>query len=85
MFSRNEEKALDPLETLHEAIRVYLETKGYDDGLLMEWVLITSQHKVVENGTATGIAITFSNELPLYRAAGLVKYGEVKICQNMMP
>lgn len=75
----------DPNEVFHEAVRVYLESQDYADGLLVDWILVTSQHMIPDDGgSATSLAIMVSRDQPLYRTVGLAQYAITKTQQRLI-
>lgn len=71
-------------ETFDQAVRDYLEALDYGDGLLVDWLLVTAQHIVEDDGSSsTGQAIHVSREQPLYRTSGLARYAMKKTDARM--
>ncbi len=73
-----EASSLTPDEIFHEACRVYLEHCGFGDGLLVDWMLVSAQHMITQDGSATSLSIVVSREQPVYRTAGLVQFAKTK-------
>lgn len=68
----------DAGEIFHEAVRIYLEHLGYGDGLLVDWMLVSAQHLIVDGGSATSMSVVVSREQPIYRTAGLIAYANAQ-------
>ena len=69
-----------PEQILQEAIRDYLGSRGHTDGVLMDWVIVTSQHVVnPQGGSATNLAFHTSEDMALHRVAGLIRYADIRI------
>lgn len=63
-----------------EAIRDYLAAYGEGDGLLMEWVLLTSQHSSSDDGTtSTAVGNWVAPDQPLHRSLGLLDYQATRL------
>lgn len=67
---------------LEEAIREFLVFKEHDDGLVLDWVLVTAQH--IDRGedgifTATGMYVPVHQKI--HHTAGLVRYAEFKVAR----
>lgn len=72
MGATDEQKAAD--RALEEAIDRMSKAYG-EEGLLMEWVVITAHHiDDGEGGSATGIDYFASDDLPVYRMQGLIEF-----------
>lgn len=71
-------------DIFHEAVRVYLEHVGYGDGLLVDWMLVSAQHMIVDDGSATSMSIVVSREQPIYRTSGLIDYAREKTNQKLV-
>lgn len=72
-----------PQEKLEDAIKEYQASRGHDDGLLVDWVLITAQHIPEADGESlTANAVYCPSHQPLYRMSGLLKYGEIRVAQR---
>lgn len=76
MSKTPEEKAA--LEKFHEAVEEYVRSSG-GEGLVIDWMLVTAEHLVEEDGSATALATYVSREQSIYRTAGLVNYARIKI------
>jgi hypothetical protein len=59
---------------LEEAIKKYLMAQGHDEGLLFDWFLITAQHIVLDEGSATALGHYQPSNTPIYQTAGLLRY-----------
>lgn len=71
-------------ENLEEAIKDFLATCGHDEGLLVDWMLVTAHHIDSGDGdTWTANGIYGPREQPIYRAAGLVTYAQIKVSQKL--
>lgn len=68
-----------------EAVKQYLTAQGYDDGLVVDWFLITAQHMVEEDGAgSTALSVFGPYGQPIYRAAGLIQYALNKINERFL-
>lgn len=66
--------------TFENAIRDYLAAYGQSDGLLMEWVLTTSQHLSNDDGsTSTAVGNWVADGQPLHRSLGLLDYQATRL------
>lgn len=62
------------------AIETYLRADADDGGLLMEWVLITSQHYTAADGsTYTAVGEWTPPESPWHRTLGLLDYALTRL------
>lgn len=68
-----ERKAAD--DKFEDAVREYLKSFN-GEGLLMDWVLVTAEHVIEEDGSATGLSVYVSSEQPLHRTVGLLAYAQ---------
>jgi hypothetical protein len=70
-------------QALEEAIKNVLVVRGYTDGLLMDWVVITAQHIVPnedpDGSGATGHLMLTPHTQPAYRCDGLLDYGKMLV------
>lgn len=67
-------------ERFEDAIRDYLAAYDESDGLLMEWVLITTQHQAHDDGrTSTAVGRWVPDDQPLYRSLGMLDYQATRL------
>lgn len=79
-----EKRLKDANDKLEEAIKEYMEAHEHNEGLLVDWVLVTAQHFDEGDGnTATANAIYGPPNQRLYHALGLLDYAIVKIKRNV--
>ena len=67
-------------EALEEAIRLHLAAYDEGDGLVMEWVLLVTQH--LDDGsdsTATAVSRWVRAGQPIHRTMGLLDYGLTRL------
>lgn len=70
-------------QKLEDAITEYLSARGRHEGVLIEWVLVTAQAGVDEQGefTSTGISVPYAQRN--YATAGLLQYAQVRMNMAM--
>lgn len=62
-------------EKFEQAIKEYLETIDFGDGLLIDWIMVTAQHIPHEDGSSgTTLSILTSPQQSVYRSIGLARY-----------
>jgi len=67
---RSEEQK-DSIKALESAIE-RVNNAYHEQGTLVEWVVIESRRLFDEEGSAAGIGLIFSDELPVHHRAGLL-------------
>lgn len=71
----NGKASKEDTEKFEVALKEFLQSQGYDDGLVVDWLLISAQHIIEDDGSSsTALALSGPTTQPIYRAAGLVKY-----------
>lgn len=70
----------DADDAFEEAIRALLTAYGADDGLLLEWVIDTTQHIAEADGSSSTVTAYFTNPgAPLHRTLGLLGYVDERV------
>lgn len=71
-------------EKFEQAIKEYLESQDFGDGLLIDWIMVTAQHIPKEDGSsATTLSILTSPQQSIYRSIGLARYAVHKTEGNL--
>lgn len=66
-------------QALEDAIRAHQQAYDVAAGVLMEWVVITTQHVDDGHHQATSLGWSCPYAQPMHRTAGLVHYAEVRL------
>lgn len=73
-----EQRAAD--DRLEDAIRAHLEAYDTTDGVLMEWVVLATQHIAENDGSsATAVSHWVPPGQPLHRSLGLLDYAATRL------
>lgn len=71
-------------EKFEAAINEYLASKGYGDGMLIDWMLVTAQHISHDDGeSSTALSVHVEATQSVYRGVGLARYAVKKTEQQM--
>lgn len=74
----SEQKSAD--DRFADAISELMLAYGATDGLLIEWVLLTAQHHVNDDGTtSTSVGNYTQPGQPFHRSLGLLDYAQVRL------
>lgn len=75
------DKRLAAEAKFEEQISEFLKSKGgdADEGILVDWMLLTAHHLEEAEGSATGYGIYGPKHQRVHQAAGLVEYARVKL------